>query len=371
MTACLGVPSAYRAQIVARPFNGRPAEIVDDFGSVVACAWSRERNAVTKATVEIPLTAECCARIGWLTGMASLALFELHLYRDPGGLVWAGPIDSISEDPSLSADVDTVTIAATGPLGWAQRRVFAAPMPYTPGGPGQAIWVNTDLTTIFVDWFNYLMSKDDPYIGVTSALSGVISSQSVSWTEPEPGWERLQTLIEAGVDVTEYGRTILVGGLEQLTPRLATVTEEWFADPAATEADGTGQATKVWVIGAAGIVGSAGGPDPATGLVIETVLTDSQLSTVAQANTYAARVLNERKQTDLIVSGTNELSATAQVDINELIPGSRAAVDLNARCVVAYDEMVLTKVDVAYSVADGDTDQDEKVTVTFEPDVTS
>ena len=90
MTACLGVPSAYRAQIVARPFNGRPAEIVDDFGSVVACAWSRERNAITKATVEIPLTAECCSRIGWLTGMASLALFELHLYRDPGGLVWAG-----------------------------------------------------------------------------------------------------------------------------------------------------------------------------------------------------------------------------------------------------------------------------------------
>ena len=62
----------------------------------------------------------------------------------------------------------------------------------------------------------------------------------------------IASLIEAGVDVTEYGRTILVGGLEQLTPRLATVTEEWFADPAATEADGTGQATKVWVIGAAG-----------------------------------------------------------------------------------------------------------------------
>jgi len=365
MTACLGGPDQYRAQIVTRPFPDRPSVVWADF-PVAACTWTRKLNDISDATVDVPANPDCCGKLKEMANMFSLALFELHLYRDPDGLVWAGRVTELSEDPSLSADADTVTIAARGMLSWSEVRVFAAPMPYTVGGPGQPTWTNTDVATIFEDWFLYLMSKDDPNPGLVVNPSGVLSTRSVVLSEAANGWTKLKDVIDGGCDVVEYGRVIYAGDLAAVIPRLLTITAEWFADPPGTRVSSLDQANKVWGVGGSGVLGSAGGPDPATGLLLETSLSDSGLTTLAAANAFAAAERAERWQALAFVEGTNSLSPGAPVNIQQLIPGARTAVDLYARCASVLSDMVLTDVSVSYSPTSDSTEQIEKVSVTFE-----
>ncbi len=365
-TACMGGPEAYRAQIVTRPFPGRPSEVVADL-KVAACTWSRKKDEISKATVSVPANADCCGVVSLLANSYSELLFELHIYRDPDGLVWAGRLLEISEDPSLSADTETVEFTAEGLLGWSNHRVFAAPMPFTGGGPGNPNWVSSELVDIWVDWWNYLMSKDDPDVGLISAPTGITGSRSVVLSEAAIGWTVLKDLIDAGVEVTEYGRVLLVGDLSQLVPRLGAVTEEWFSDPPETRVTSETQANKVYATGGAGVLGTFGGPDADTGLLLETGVSDTTATDVASANERAQTEVELRAQAIAFVEGTNGISPSAPVSIQALIPGARASVSLTTRCVSISEVMELTSLEVTYAPTNDSTESIENVSVTFEP----
>lgn len=366
MTCLILGDSGYSAQLKRRPFPNEPLVPVAAF-EVLACSWGRKLNDVTTATITVPGLADCCDALNAIVGTVSPMLFELHIYRDPGGLVWAGPVTEVSQTVNTSDAVDTVTIAAKGPLAWAAWRVFAAPMPYYGGGPGSPVWpAGSDLVDVFVDWWSYLMSKDDPLIGVTSALSGVTGSRSVVLADAANGWTVLKQIIDSGVDVTEHGRTILVGGLDALVSRLPMITESWFADPPTTRVTGDGQATRVFARGGSGILGVSGGPELATGLLLETTVDDSTVTTVVDATDLAASEVEWREQALMFVEGSNALNPSAELDINALIPGAVAAVDLTERCVPAFQDLMLVSVDVSFGPSD-QTDQAEKITVSFAP----
>lgn len=364
--ACMGGPEAYRAQIVTRPFPGRPSEVVEDL-TVVACTWSRKKNEISRATISVPANADCCGVVSRLANSFSELLYELHIYRDPNGLVWAGRLLEVSEDPSLSSDTQTVEFTAEGLLGWPNHRVFAAPMPYNVGGPGNPNWVNSELVDIWVDWWEYLMSKDDPNVGLFSAPTGIIGSRSVVLSEAAVGWTVLKDLIDAGVDVVEYGRVLYVGDLTQFVPRLDAVTEEWFSDPPETRVTSETQANKVYATGGAGVLGVSGGPDPATGLLLETGVSDTTATDVASANARAATEVELRAQAIAFVEGTNGISPKAPVSIQSLIPGARASISLTGRCVAISEDMELTSVEVSYAPGNDSTEGIETVSVTFEP----
>ncbi len=365
-TGCLGIADTYRVQVLTRPIGGHVSEVVWDT-KVVGVTWERVLNDISTATVTVASNQDCCGTLTLIADSVAPAMYEVHIFREPGGLVWAGILDDIGEDPSLDSDADTVDLKAVGMLSWTKHRVFAAPMPYTPGGPGQPAWVAADMTTIWVDWFNYLMSKDDPDVGVQSSPTGLVVDRAVNLSEAKLGWDVLKTLVDSGVDVVEYGRVIYVGDLTVFIPRLPTFLEEWFADPPATRVSGTDQANRVYLVGGAGVLGSAGGPDPATGLLLEGVASDSTLTTVTAADTAAARETAERANAAVFVEGTNDLAPDAPIDIQTLIPGARGPVDVTRRCVQIVEDMVLTKVSVTWGVTNDDTSQDEQVTVTFEP----
>lgn len=365
-TACMGGPEAYRAQLVTRPFPGRPSEVVADL-KVAACTWSRKKDEISKATVSVPANADCCGVVSLLSTAYSELLFELHIYRDPDGLVWAGRLLEISEDPSLSSETETVEFTAEGLLGWSNHRVFAVPMPYMGGGPGTPNWVSTELTTIWVDWWNYLMSKDDPDVGLISAPTGITGSRSVVLSEAAVGWTVLKDLIDAGVEVTEYGRVLLVGDLSQLVPRLGAVTEEWFSDPPETRVTSETQANRVYATGGAGVLGVFGGPEPTSGLLLETGVSDTTATDVASANERAETEVELRAQAIAFVEGTNGISPDAPVSIQALIPGARASVSLTNRCVAISEDMELTSVEVTYAPTNDSTENIENVSVTFEP----
>lgn len=365
-TACMGGPEAYRAQLVTRPFPGRPSEVVADL-KVAACTWSRKKDEISKATVSVPANADCCGVVSLLSTAYSELLFELHIYRDPDWLVWAGRLLEISEDPSLSSETETVEFTAEGLLGWSNHRVFAVPMPYMGGGPGTPNWVSTELTTIWVDWWNYLMSKDDPDVGLISSPTGITGSRSVVLSEAAVGWTVLKDLIDAGVEVTEYGRVLLVGDLSQLVPRLGAVTEEWFSDPPETRVTSETQANRVYATGGAGVLGVFGGPEPTSGLLLETGVSDTTATDVASANERAENEVELRAQAIAFVEGTNGISPDAPVSIQALIPGARASVSLTNRCVAISEDMELTSVEVTYAPTNDSTENIENVSVTFEP----
>lgn len=366
MTECMGGPDAYRAQIVRRPFPGEPSELVADL-TVVAATWERKLNEISKASVTVPANHDCCDQLSLLANAFSTLMYELHIYRDPDGLVWAGRLLEVSQDPSLSSDVSTAELSAEGLLGWANSRVFAAPMPFVLGGPGQPSWVSTELTTIWVDWWEYLMSKDNPDIGVTVAPVGVTGSRSVTLSEAKLGWVVLKDLIDAGVWVAEYGRNLLVGDLTQIVPRLGTITEEWFSDPPETRVTSDTQATLVYTTGGAGVLGSYGGAEPSSGLLLEATINDTTATDVASANARSQTEVELRGQALAFVEGTNGISPSAPVNIQQLIPGARANIDLTARCIQVLEDMVLTEVSVSYSPSNDSTESLETVSVTFEP----
>lgn len=364
---CLG-SFGYRAQILERPSPNRRSVEVAEF-PVISADWSRVLNDISSASVEVPVHPDCCTELNYIASRVAPQLFELHLWRndnDTGGPVWAGPLVGIEEDPSGAGEAETVSLSARGPLAWSSWRVFAFPMPYSVGGPGQITWSGVDLTTIFEDWWSYLMSKDDPLIEVITSLSGITGDRSVTLSELPVGWTVLKELVDSGVNTVEYGRTILAGNLDTLVPRLPVITEEWFGDPVATRVIGDSQATRVWVKGEAGVIGLAGGPDPATGLLLEQTVDDSEAEDIASAVSRAELEVAFRGQSLVFADGDNNLRASAPVCINDLVPGAIASIDLSQRCLTTLSDMRLAEVSVSYTSSDDDTSGEESVSVQFE-----
>ena len=103
--------------------------------------------------------------------------------------------------------------------------------------------------------------------------------------------------------------------------------------------------------------------------VMEVLWEESPLTAtdVASANARSQTEVELRGQALPFVEGTNGISPSAPINIQQLIPGARANIDLTARCIQVLEDMVLTEVSVSYSPSNDSTESLETVSVTFEP----
>ena len=115
------------------------------------------------------------------------------------------------------------------------------------------------------------------------------------------------------------------------------------------------------------MLGSFGGAEPSSGLLLEATINDTTATDVASADARSENEVELRGQALAFVEGTNGISPSAPVNIQQLIPGARANIDLTDRCIQVLEDMVLTDVSVSYAPSNDSTETIETVSVTFEP----
>ncbi len=315
--SCLGV-GEYGVRIVKRStptsLGGVVGELTPYSGN-----WSRLLNATSDASVRIPLRdrngrqSDDCDILNEIRPWR----YELEIHRS-GHLVWAGPILNIKADPRTGqADISAKDLSAW----WAKRFLLQ-----------DFNFLGTDLATIFEAYVNYTQLVDPYGLEVTTTPTGILGDRTVIGRSVLSAANELSELDRTGVDWTIANRTAFVGGttINGRNSRIPTVfTDESFRDPPTTRLSGDGQGNDWYVKGRSDDdLGRYTSSDD-DGVLIMSKRTEYSIEDKNSADA-AARGAWERSHDPLTyVEGDNALAASAEVDIQELLPGVEAAVGLS------------------------------------------
>lgn len=309
--SCLGY-GEYRALIVARQTCKERAHVVGDELNPSSVQWERTLNAISTGQIVVPLqddSGSCCDVISQIDPVRH----ELEILRNDE-TVWVGPILSVVIDP-LAA---TATINAQDLAWWLSVRVIQQDFS----------WTGTDLATIFGDLVDYAVSVDDPGITLSTSPTGILGDRSVGGTDVRTVLGEIEELSRTGVDWTVCGRQFFVGGLTTTDTMLRTpLTEHEFTRLPAVRRSADQMANHTFVYGS-GIVGEAGGQDTDDCVLVERAIYEPSALDQNSCDA-AAQSLWERVHEPLyILEGDSDLSYSAPIDIQEMIPGQLVRVDI-------------------------------------------
>lgn len=327
---------AYRAQVLTR--SGTAVATLGD--ELVVVDWSRVLDENSAASVQVRVTPECCQQLANIRSVAH----ELVIWRDPGGVVWHGPIIQVRYAQDL------VDINARGVLWWMYRRVVHQDIVHT----GSAA---VDLTQHALAIIRDALDPDDPNVlsHLITADSGLVEDREAI-ADQGPAWNELDELLRTGLDVTELGHRLILGGDLRDIGTLPVLSDGHFRSGVTVIDNGLKLSTRVVVRGA-GVIGHAGGVDPFYGLV-ETVFTEDAVVTQADADALAARIVSQRGGEQLVVLGGDEgavLSSDAPVDVTSLVPGMTVTVALTDICRPVVATLRLLRVDCRWMPEEGET----------------
>lgn len=335
--------------------------------NITALSYARVLNEVSEASITISLAGqddECCACIGNINPWEH----EIAIYRD-GVEVWCGPV--------TNAEIDLDTLVATFSckdlLAWADKRWVEL------HGNDYDVSVDDEFPTDLADVFNFLLSHG--YNKEPWNMDWVLDRTNIPVTKFYPAYEdpdrwggaypkignELRELAKAGCDYTVINRRLIGGNISVnppvILPRLFDV--HWAKLPKITVI-GTGMATEVG--DASGNGGFYGYNDDQMwieaqndefrarfGLLqefyTEPTLDDVDTTVLPNPITQAAAGLRELKKQPYSYITGGELSQTAPVDMNSLVPGALVAVSLTQTCRSIEAIYRLTNVRVSYDAS--------------------
>lgn len=154
--------------------------------------YSRVLDAASTADVSFATPGpDCCGQLGaidhWNTDLV-IAEGEDEL--------WRGPVRRVRYRRGA------VFIEAVDVLGWLAKRVIASDLSYTL----------TDVTDIFVGIYEASVGYvDRPVFEIISYASGVAETRSVKASEYKMALSEVNEMLDAGLDVTTFGRYIIAG----------------------------------------------------------------------------------------------------------------------------------------------------------------
>lgn len=345
-----GVPSFF---ITARCAKSGVACVLDDY--VTSAKWTRVLDDVSEAEVVCNFSGTsdytCCECLAETEPWCS----ELHIWRD-GEEVWVGPIQT------LEYEHETVTVRAVDSLGWLAVRIPPGDFDYTA--------VATDFSDIAEDIITVAFAEDDPtFTCELDNLYKVASGEINFWFAEafsDTALNILLNLVDAGINVTTLGRTIvIVGDDTPLTP-LVILNDEHINGPLKVTKDGTSQGNRYYVHfdGDGGIPASSEAASFYCYGAIERLRDGDGLvdgvsaGQVADAYVQASAIAPRRIE----VPSGSRLSPFAPWTINQMVCGARVDVAVTKLCLNLTQSFILTGVEVSYDPGDG-----ESVGITLVP----
>ena len=316
-------------------------------------AWGRVQDDTSTAEVQVSLTGDdgetCCELLSQVRSWHD----NLTIFRDPGGLVWEGPL------VELEYHRDTAIIRARDVSAWLDVRLVAPAIDHTTEtGDGPR-----DLTQIAREVISSSFARDEPCVEVDYENTGIAGARKIDAWSTYAG-DALRDLARTGLDFTVLGRRIIVGlttdgGRDPIGP----LSEEHFKADLAVIEKGL-EAGNFWYVEGndAAVHGSYGGPDPYFGLQEQRAKEDS-IRDSGWATTDAVQRwhVTHHPPLYLVVPPDAQLAPEAPADIRRLIPGTLVNVDVRSLCrpVVAVQRLNSVSVTV--------TPEHEKVAVSLAP----
>lgn len=311
--------------------------------------WGRVMDDTSEANVTINISGgdadgpACCECLGQLRAWVhSMAIIR------SGELVWGpGPI---MNDVNSTA---TGKIRALDVSIWLDKRVIRQGFSFK----------GVDIVEIARQLIVHGMEPDDPcdLVGqMDVTLGGVKIDKTIEANRSYVG-EVLRDLAKIGLDYTVIGSTIV------LAPNLAygpfgTLRDEDFLVDVEIEERGEETATK-WYVNGGSVHGTAGGTDPAYGLIEQIADGDDNIEDTTAANAAAAGRLTATNPTPQYVNIPDgaRISPDSHVCIEQLVPGALFDVSLKNLCREVFLHNRLTALKVTVSGGD------ESVGVTLAP----
>lgn len=291
--------------------------------------WSRIRNKVSDAVVEIR-SGECCEQLSNVRPWRH----ELVVYRS-GDQVWQGPITSISADP------DTAVIEAEDLWAWLDVRY-----------PREDLELEGDVADVALDLIREGLLHPDGRSDETGVLSNLMVTRTGVHTSREYEAYRssvgssLRSLAGSALNMAFLGRRLVMWGTEPLG-RVSILQDKDFLEGLEVVHDGRAAASRVIVLGADGIVATAGGTDPYYGLV-ERVINDSSITDEGTAESLARLQAGLGMPPPIYISPGSRarLADTAPVRVSDLVPGVVVPLWSEQTCFTVYQDLILDQVTV-------------------------
>lgn len=298
----------YRAQV----WNRGGTQLLYDNLAVTNVQWSRVLSDTSDAScnlVGIGLTPDCTSAIRDVWPWEH----ELALSREPGGLVWMGPV------VKSGSKFTTGKFEARDLSAWWDRRNLPISRSYD----------QIDLSTIFNELALDAQFEDPFGLEVEATPTGVLASRIYRAGNYLLAGAQLRELTKAGVDWTLVGREALVGGIVVPADPIAFLQDSHIRESPQVDRDGLSAfANRAIMSGAGGgeqdnpIVGQAQDDDSITvyGLSVETANVDAIRDAVSATAAAQSRV--DLVSTPAVILGDVSLSPTAPVLVSQLVPGA-------------------------------------------------
>lgn len=299
--------------------------------------WSRVLDDVSDASVTLKTAGEgCCGELSkvdhWNTEML---VFVRNKQNDEQQIVWRGPC-MIPE-----YDRDQVVVTALDHLVWLQNRIIELDQTFT----------NEDVSDIFIAIATYAYTKDPTYTPPYEFMryaTGQTQDRQVSADQLRMTWSVAQELLSQGLDVTTYGKRILVGRPDFKPVRLRDT--DVIGKPN-VQKDGKSFTNRVVGNASRDIVGiyPPGPPGGQFGYpLIESVLSDTQIidqpsadAAVKERYTFAAKGVR-RVDSD----GPLILRPTSSINPRTLLAGQLFNYSADETCYSATETLRLGKLSV-------------------------
>ena len=343
---CLGEGS-YSARFVRRATKLGPAVPLGE-ADPLGGSWARAINSTTDASVTFGLGNDGpdCAR---LLRRLDPWRDELELYREASRdeLVWAGPVMDVLANPESA----TATVTAKDSSAWWSMRRLPT-----------IVSRQLDLAVIFERYIEACFLVDDPGFSIVATPTGILGDRTVAASDLKLLAGELAELAKTGVDWTVAARTFFVGGQEISAGMLpGRLVDEHFRSAPQTRRSGVGQVNDAAVRGNA-VQGFYGGPDPSDGVLLQGVSDENSIEDQGSADASAESWWDRAHEPLAYLEGDNALDPSAPIEIQQLIPGVRALVDvLGGGVVPLLQELRLEKLSADFG-PDG-----EKITVGLQP----
>jgi len=319
---------------------------------ITGLTWGRVVDDVSSATTRLSMSngaagVECCRAVA---GLARYG-YEIVIFRN-GFRVHTGPVVDIvvrGED---------IEIVSEDKMGWLKVRVVSSELDYPP--PGE------EMSIIFNDVVTNAMAPDNvPGLIATAIPTGIRAERNYTPANPIHAYDAIQELARTGIDYTMVGPDMYAGSFVVPAAPLALFTDQALAELPDVSFLGPDYASQWYVTGDPdqNLVGSYGGVDPVSGLVVRLAQEDD-ISDQASLD-QNAKSRWELTNGPFVGEVTLTLDPSAPLPMELIIPGAAIDLRLAETCFPLIGEFRIKSLNVA--VSSGGDGPDEVVRVTLEP----
>jgi hypothetical protein len=339
----LGCTDSYSVKIMWRA--NATVFMVPQLDQITSIKWERVLNDTSTAEIEISVQgagAECCGQLGQITEWCH----ELWIYRD-GQCVWQGPVVTVV------AGRDTVTVTAHDVTAWLARLANYQTLTYGNWGPTSIVW------DIITRNLRSALSVPADYPNMIDYM--VVEGTDVRMNYRKGKWIEyvltiMDDLTQYGFQYTTVGRSLYLRDIKSATDLTqARLTSADLLGDVKVTRNGLGarthgfattqqqnQETGQWE-GKAYLAVLLGTPYGRLDGIAN--FTDED-ATTAQLRAAALSVRGNRYPAPVSIDVTNnaQLSPTAPVTVDMLVPGETFDVALDDFCLPVQQSFRLTEV---------------------------